>query len=78
MPRSRHNTESVYFLLPLSIGVAPITQLGTCIMKIVHIKRGNSVFPYHKGLLLKERISSRREQILSFMRSPHFEKGRNP
>ena len=40
-------------------------------------KSGKSVFAYHKGLLLKERISYRREQVLSFKRSPNFEKGRN-
>ena len=38
---------------------------------------GNSVFPYHEGLLLKEIISSWRKQIHSFKRSPHFEKGRS-
>ena len=34
-------------------------------------------FPYHKGLLLKERICSLCEQILSFKRSSHFEMGHN-
>ena len=34
-------------------------------------------FPYHKELLLKERIRSLWEQILSFKRSSNFEKGRN-
>ena len=33
------------------------------------------VFSYHKELLLKERIRSLWEQILSFKRSSHFEKG---
>ena len=31
-------------------------------------------FPYHKGLLLNERIRSLWEQILSFKRSPYFER----
>ena len=34
-------------------------------------------FPYLKELILKERIRSLWEQILSFKRSSHFEKGRN-
>ena len=34
-------------------------------------------FPYHKELLLKERIRSLWEQILSNKRSSHFEEGRN-
>ena len=38
---------------------------------------GKSGFPYHKELLLKERIRSFWEQILTFKRSFHFEKGRN-
>ena len=38
---------------------------------------GKSDFPNHKELLLKERIRSLWEQILSFKRSSHFEKGRN-
>ena len=36
-----------------------------------------SDFPYHKELLLKERIRSLWEQILYFKRSSHFEKGHN-
>ena len=36
-----------------------------------------SEFPNHKELLLKERIRSLWEQILSFKRSSNFEKGRN-
>ena len=36
-----------------------------------------SDFPYHKELLIKERIRSLCEQIHSFKRSCHFEKGRN-
>ena len=38
---------------------------------------GNRVFPYNKGPLLKERISSLRELILSFKRSPYSEEGHN-
>ena len=64
-----------------SIGVATITQLGMCVMKIVHIQGRSpnvvSDFPYHKELLLKERICSLWEQILSFKRSSNFEMGRN-
>ena len=37
----------------------------------------NNDFPYHKELLLKERIRSLWEQIFSFRTSSHFEKGRN-
>ena len=36
-----------------------------------------SDFPYYKELLIKKRIHSLWEQILFFMRSSHFEKGRN-
>ena len=36
-----------------------------------------SDFPYLKELLLKERICTLWEQILSFKRNSHFEKGRN-
>ena len=61
------------------IGLAPITQLCTSVMKIVHIQGRSpnvvSDFPYHKELLIKERICSLWEQILSFKRSSHFEKG---
>ena len=38
---------------------------------------GKSDFPYLKELLLKERICSLWEQIISFKRSSHFEKGCN-
>ena len=34
-------------------------------------------FSYYEELLIKERIRSLWEQILSFKRSSHFEKGRN-
>ena len=44
----------------INCGVAPITQLRTCVIKIVSFKGvdlcGKSDFPYHKELLLKERI----------------------
>ena len=60
-------------------GVAPITQLRTWIMKKVHIQgrspKVDSDFRYRKELLLKERIRSLWEQILSLKRSSHFEKG---
>ena len=64
------------------IGVAFITQLLMCILKIVRIQRKSHnveiVFSvYHEGLFLKEKISSQREQILSSKRSPNFEKGHN-
>ena len=36
---------------------------------------GKSDFPSHKELLFKERFRSLWEQILSFKRSSHFEKG---
>ena len=36
-----------------------------------------SDFPYHKELLLKEKICYQRKQILSFKRSSNFEKERN-
>ena len=63
------------------IGVASITQ-------VMHVRNKNSniqgrspyvvsYFPYHKKLLLKARICSLWEQILSFKRSSHFEKERN-
>ena len=45
----------------INCGVAPITQLRACVIKIVTFKGvkfdlcGKSDFPYHKELLLKER-----------------------
>ena len=70
--------------LPIStinIGLASITQLGTCVINS-NIQGwspnvGKSDFPYNKELLLKERIRSLWEQILSFKTSSHFEKGHN-
>ena len=66
-------------ILYISIGVAPIAQLRACVTKIVHIQRRSpnivSDFPYHKGLLLKERIRSLWEQILSFKIHSNFKKG---
>ena len=41
------------------------------------IQWGKNGFPYQKELLLKKRIRSLWEQILSFKRSSYFEKGRN-
>ena len=38
---------------------------------------GISEFPYYKELLIKERIRSILEPMLSFKRSSHSEKGRN-
>ena len=41
------------------------------------IKCGDTVFPYHNGLLIKKRNRSLEERIFFFMRSPHFKKGYN-
>ena len=38
-------------------------QLHTCIIKIVTFNVGKVIFPYHKELLLKERIHSPWEQF---------------
>ena len=69
------------FMTIVCIGVAPITQLRTCVIKIEPFKGGHpmcqSDSSYHKELLLKERIRSLWEQILTFKRSSHFEKGRH-
>ena len=64
-----------------SIGVAPITQPTHVYNKNSNIQ-GRSLnvvsdFPYSKELLIKERIGSLWEQILSFKRSSYSEKGRN-
>ena len=68
-------------MIDLHIGVAPIRQVTH-----MHNKDSNnqgrspnvvSDFPYHKELLLKEKIHYLWEQILSFKRSSNFEKGRN-
>ena len=40
-------------------------------------QRGKSGFPYHKELLLKERIRLLCEEILSFKRISNFGKGHN-
>ena len=62
-------------------GVAPIMQVTHVHNKNKYIQGRSlcdkSVFPYHKRLLIKERIRSLWEQILSFKRSSHFEKGHN-
>ena len=51
-----------------------------CNENCTHLKEiaecGNSVFSNNKGLFFSERIGSQRELILSFKRSPYFEKGR--
>ena len=66
-------------LLIFCIGVAPITELRTYVIKKGHIQWRSpkvvSDFPYLKELLLKERIRSLWEQTLSCKRSSHFEKG---
>ena len=55
------------------------TQLRTYLIKIATFKGGHLMwqtwFPCHKELLLKERIRFLWEQILSFKRSSHYEKG---
>ena len=54
-----------------------IETVRTCVIKMDIFKRNVAYcFLYHRGLLLKERIRSLREPILSFKRGPHFEKGR--
>ena len=67
----------VYMKCP-DIGLAPITHLRTCIIKIATFKGGHPMckiyFPCHKEHLLMERIRSLWEQILSIKRSSHFEK----
>ena len=56
-------------------------MLRTCVIKKVTFKEvvecDKSDFSYYKELLIKKRIRSLWEQILSFKRSSHFEKGRN-
>ena len=66
------------------IGIAPITQLRTCIIKIVTFKGGHLInvvkMIFHTILLgtaLKRQNWLPQEQILSFKRGSHFEKGRN-
>ena len=68
-------------LLVVTIGVAPITQ-GTHVRNTNSNIQGRSLnwisdFPYYKKLLIKERIRSLWDRILSCKRSSHFEKGRN-
>ena len=65
----------IYFLVRADMCVAPSqTQLRTCVINIGHIqwKCHLMFFPYHRGLLLKERIRSLWEQILTFKRGPNF------
>ena len=67
---------------PFNIGVAPITQVTHMHNKNSNIQgRSHNVvkviwMSYYKELLLKDRIRFLWEQILSFKRSSHFEKGR--
>ena len=71
--------SSVKFCI-LTIGVAPITQYMRVCSKKGNTQGsvtlcGKSDFPYLKELPLKESIHSLWEQIHSFKRSSHFEKG---
>ena len=69
--------RNLFFDLTLHKCVAPSqTQLRKCVIKFGHIqwKFHCMFFPYHRGLLLKERIRSLRERILFFKRGPTFEK----
>ena len=64
------------------VGVAPITQYTHVRNIDSNTQReltlcGKTDFQYLKELLLKERIRSLWEQIISFKRSSYFEKGRN-
>ena len=59
------------------IGEALITQYTHVHTKNNNTQGSSPYFPYLKELLLKERIRYPWEQVLSFKRSPHFEKGRN-
>ena len=62
-----------------NIGLAPITHVRNRNNNIQWRSPNvvESDFPYNKELLLKERICSLWEQILSFNTSSHFEKGHN-
>ena len=73
VPYNRITTE--YFQW-YHIGVAPITQVTQVRNKNSNIQ-GRSLnvisdFPYYKELLIKERIRSLWEQILSFKRSSYL------
>ena len=57
--------QSTLYSLPCVIVVAPITQLRRCVIRVV---------TNYKELLIKERIHSLWEQILSLKRSSHFER----
>ena len=63
-------------IIPLELNPL-LRRLRTCVIKIVSFKEVTSDSPYLKKLLLKERIRSLWEQILSFKRSFHFGKERN-
>ena len=64
-----------------SIGVAPIMQYMYVCNKNCNTQGSSpnvlKLIFVPKELLLKERIHSHWDQILSFKRSSHFEKGRN-
>ena len=63
---------------PIIIRIAPIithVHNETCTHSRQITQYRNSFFQYNKGLLLKERIRSLWERILSFKRSPKFERG---
>ena len=67
--------QSSFFASVDNIGVVPIMHLRTCVIKNSNIQGMSPNVVYYKELLLKERIRSLWEQILSFKRSSHFEKG---
>ena len=55
--------------------VTHVRNKNSNISREATLECGKSDFPYNKELLLKERICSLWELILSFKRSSHFEKG---
>ena len=59
----------------LDIEEAPITQLRMCVIKKVTFKGGHLILK--EKFSLKKRISLPLEEILSFKRSSHFQKGGN-
>ena len=72
-----HKVQLLYFLQ--SIGVAPITNMRN---ENSNIQGGspnevNVIFHTIRNCSFKERIRSLWEQILSFKRNSHFEKGHN-
>ena len=74
--------DEFFRYLCINIGVAPITMYTHVRNKTSNTQESSpnvvkSDFPYLKELLLKERIRSLWEPILSFKRSSHFKKGFN-